>query len=94
MINRGRIVVVTALESDARYQQLVTAVEQQVTAVNKEAAAAAGPAVCPLAEVEVTVVHTQPSSAGDIGLRSEQNVIKKWSPVLSTILHSAIAGHY
>ena len=24
--------------------------------------------------------------------RSEQNVIKKWSPVLSTILHSAIAG--
>ena len=28
--------------------------------------------VAPLAEVEVTVVHTQPSSAGDIGLRTEQ----------------------
>ena len=30
VINRGRIVVVTALESDARFQQLVTAVEQQL----------------------------------------------------------------
>ena len=36
--------------------------------VNKEAAATGG-TVLPLAEVEVTVVHTQPSSAGDIGLR-------------------------
>jgi len=91
VINRGRIVVVTALESDARFQQLVTAVEQQLQVVNKEAAATGG-TVLPLAEVEVTVVHTQPSSAGDIGLRSEQDVIKRWSPVLSTVLHSAIAG--
>ena len=50
--------------------------------------------VAPLAEVEVTVVHTQPSSAGDIGLRTEQDVVKKWSSVLSTVLHSAIAGKF
>ena len=38
MINRGRMVVVTALESDSRYQQLVAAVETQLAMVNKEAA--------------------------------------------------------
>ena len=38
MINRGRVVVVTALESDSRYQQLVAAVETQLAMVNKEAA--------------------------------------------------------
>ena len=72
LVNKGRIVVVTALESDNRYQQLVSAVEQQLAAVNAEAgaAAAAGQAgVMPLSEVEVSVLHTQPSSAGDIGLR-------------------------
>ena len=72
LVNKGRIVVVTALESDNRYSQLVSAVEQQLAAVNAEAgaAAAAGQAgVMPLSEIEVSVLHTQPSSAGDIGLR-------------------------
>ena len=90
VINRGRVVVVTALECDQRYTELVAAVEDQLAVVNQvmivmmimmmmmvnqEAGAAAGPTVAPLAEVEVTVVHTQPSSAGDIGLRTEQVVI-------------------
>ena len=75
LVNKGRIVVVTALESDNRYTQLVSAVEQQLAAVNAEAGAAAAAAaagqagVMPLSEVEVSVLHTQPSSAGDIGLR-------------------------
>ena len=48
--------------------------------VNKEAAATGG-TVLPLAEVEVTVVHTQPSSAGDIGLR-QGFLIRSWSDLL------------
>ena len=53
------MVIVTALESDARYQQLVAAVQQQLELVNKEAAAAgAGQQLLPLAEVEVSLAHT------------------------------------
>ena len=92
IINKGRIVVVTALESDTRYKQLITAVEQQLAAVNQEAAAGGVSGTLALSELEVAVLHTQPSSAGDIGLRSEQNVVKQWSSVLSTVFHSAIAG--
>lgn len=55
---RGRVVIVTALESDARYQQLVAAVQQQLELVNKETAAAgAGQQLLPLAEVEVSLVQ-------------------------------------
>ena len=32
--------------------------------------------------LQVSVVHTQPSSAGDIGLRTEQDTIKRVTPVL------------
>ena len=53
-----------------------------------------GAMVAPLAEVEVTVVHTQPSSAGDIGLRTEQDVVKKYSSCLNTVLHTAFAGEF
>ena len=35
VINRGRVVIVTTLESDARYHQLISAVEQQLVVVNK-----------------------------------------------------------
>merc|ERR1719192_1726983 len=35
IVNRGRVVIVTTLESDARYHQLLSAVEQQLQAVNK-----------------------------------------------------------
>ena len=35
VVNRGRVVIVTTLESDARYHQLISAVEQQLTVVNK-----------------------------------------------------------
>ena len=50
--------IVTALESDARYQQLVAAVQQQLELVNKETAAAgAGQQLLPLAEVEVCLVQ-------------------------------------
>jgi len=98
VINRGRIVVVTALEGDNRYKELLEAVEDQLTKINEEAAQASeradqwGAIVAPLAEVEVTVVHTQPSSAGDIGLRTEQDMVKKYSSCLNTVLHTAIAG--
>ena len=52
------VVIVTALESDARYQQLVAAVQQQLELVNKETAAAgAGQQLLPLAEVEVSLVQ-------------------------------------
>ena len=52
------MVIVTALESDARYQQLVAAVQQQLELVNKETAAAgAGQQLLPLAEVEVSLVQ-------------------------------------
>ena len=30
VVNRGRVVIVTTLESDARYHQLLSAVEQQL----------------------------------------------------------------
>ena len=57
-VHRGRVVIVTALESDARYQQLVAAVQQQLELVNKETAAAgAGQQLLPLAEVEVSLVQ-------------------------------------
>ena len=46
----------------------------------------------PLAGCEVSIVHTQPSSAGDIVLRTEHDVLTRFNPVLSTVLHSAIAG--
>ena len=87
LVNRGRIVVVTTLKSDAKYQQLVAAVEQQLALVNKEAAAAGDRGVQPLAELEVTVLHTQPSSAGDIGLRTEQDVVssRQGSPFCSVL---------
>ena len=50
--------IVTALESDARYQQLVAAVQQQLELVNKETAAAgAGQQLLPLAEAEVSLVQ-------------------------------------
>ena len=45
--------------------------------------------MAPLAEVEVTVVHTQPSSAGDIGLRTEQD-----SVVMNYSNYSTIQYHY
>ena len=55
---RGRVVIVTALESDARYQQLVAAVQQQLELVNKETAAAgSGQQLLPLAGVEVSLVQ-------------------------------------
>ena len=93
IVNRGRVVIVTTLESDARYQQLLSAVEQQLQLVNKAVAGGeGGPGVVPLAGCEVSVVHTQPSSAGDIVLRTEQDVLTRINPVLSTLLHSAIAG--
>ena len=38
VINRGRIVVVTALEGDNRYKELLEAVEDQLTKINEEAA--------------------------------------------------------
>merc|ERR1719216_370078 len=91
IVNRGRVVIVTTLESDARYSQLISAVEQQLQVVNK-AAAGGEVGVLPLAGCEVSIVHTQPSSAGDIVLRTEQDILSRLSPVLSTVLHSAIAG--
>ena len=38
MINRGRIVVVTALEGDSRYKELLGAVEEELTQINEEVA--------------------------------------------------------
>ena len=38
VINRGRIVVVTALEGDSRYKELLGGVEEQLTQINEEAA--------------------------------------------------------
>ena len=49
--------------------------QERAKQLAQEAAAAGDRGVQPLAELEVTVLHTQPSSAGDIGLRTEQDVI-------------------
>ena len=38
VINRGRIVVVTALEGDSRYKELLGAVEEELTQINEEVA--------------------------------------------------------
>lgn len=89
VVNRGRLVVVTTLEGDSQHQQLLRAVEQQLAAVNKQAAVTAG--LMPLAECEVVIVHTQPQG-GEARLRGEQDMMVKLSATLNTTLYTAVAG--
>ena len=89
VVNRGRLVVLTTLEGDSQHQQLLRAAEQQLMAVNKQAANSSG--LLPLADCEIVVVHTQPA-AGDVRLRAEQDSNVRLSSNLSTTFYTANAG--
>jgi len=89
VVNRGRLVVLTTLEGDSQHQQLLRAAEQQLMAVNKQAANSSG--LMPLADCEIVVVHTQPA-AGDVRLRAEQDSNVRLSSNLSTTFYTANAG--
>ena len=85
VVNRGRLVVVTTLESDSEYQRLVRATEQQLTAVNKEEKDGR----LRLGECELVILHTEREV---VRLRGEQDVGTQPCPALQAFLHTAVAG--
>ena len=85
LVNRGRLVVVTRLESDREHQQLVRTVGEQLAAVNKRAASSQGQ--LPIGGCELVIVSTESR-----GLRAECDTLVEVSPILSTLLYTVPAG--
>jgi len=90
-VNRGRLVVVTRLESDREHQQLLRGVTEQLAAVNKRAAAAGGQGQMPIQGCELVILSTG-VGLPEGRLRTECDQVVELSPVLSTLLYSVAAG--
>jgi len=89
LINRGRLVVITTVKDDNYRQQLLSAVVEELSGVNKRAADhVQTSSMLPISHVELVLVHT----GADTRVTAETDKVEHFSPHMSTVLYTVPAG--